>query len=339
MSRFDKFYGSRIGLEFTKHECQNVDPFIYLGTVDGDILKLEIEIGWHSPYICDALDCGFGVSWTHPIYMSPGVTKEALEMIFEYLRFSRAPGRSSEDCLLFIDELLKKDEHTLWMLLRAAHCLQLKWLFDMIRDTLARNTKKGFLEIEQDFSKSFKQCVQGQGLRARLSIKLLAKQKKKLDEAENAKNAQAEVEVEKREDRSIDDLLSFIKGDGDTKGVQTSKKKKKNSNKGKEKKKTSSSSAFSSTEAPASKKITENREQDMNASNSANANRSSSAGDMLKQLEIQDVSFNVDGDSDDDTMDPARLEEIDREVAEFSRRLMLMELEVQRRTRSSNRCN
>ncbi|KAK1377271.1 hypothetical protein POM88_033464 [Heracleum sosnowskyi] len=337
MSRFDKFYGSRIGLEFTKHECQNVDPFIYLGTVDGDILKLEIEIGWHSPYICDALDCGFGVSWTHPVYMSPGVIKEALEMIFEYLRFSRAPGRSSEDCLLFIDELLKKDEHTLWMLLRAAHCLQLKWLFDMIRDTLARNTEKSFLEIEQDFSKSFKQC--GQGLRARLSIKLLAKQKKKLDEAENTKNAQAEVEVEKREDRSIDDLLSFIKGDGDTKGVQTSKKKKKNSNKGKEKKKTSSSSAFSSTEAHASKKVIENREQDMNASNFANGNRSSSVGDMLKQLEIQDVSFNVDGDSDDDTLDPARLEEIDREVAEFSRRLMLMELEVQRRTRSSNICN
>ncbi|KAK1377310.1 SCF ubiquitin ligase, Skp1 component [Heracleum sosnowskyi] len=309
MSRSEEFYGSRIGQEFARNET--VDPFMYLQTVDGDILKLEVEVGWQCPYLWEAYDCGFGFNRSQPVYMSPGVSKEALEMIFGYLRFSRKPGRSCEECQLFIDEiLLKKDEHTLWMLLRAARCLQLQGLFEMIRDTLAQNTEKSSLQIEQDLSKSSKQCVKEEGLRARLQSKLLEKKNKRLDEVENTKNAQAEVEAEKREDRSIDDLLSFINGDGDNKEVQTSKKKKKNRNKGKEKKKTSSSSAFTSTEGPASKKVTENREQDMNSSHSAN--RSSSAGATLKQLGIQDVSFNVEGDTDDDGLDPAQLEEIDR---------------------------
>lgn len=51
-------------------------------------------------------------------------------------------------------------------------------------------------------------------LHTRLSNKLLAKQKKKLDEVGNIKKAEAEVEAHKREDCSIDDLLSFINGDG-----------------------------------------------------------------------------------------------------------------------------
>lgn len=60
---------------------------------------------------------------------------------------------------MFIDELLEKDEHTLWMLLRAANCLQLQGLFEIIRDTLSRNAENSFPEVEQDLSKSFQQHV------------------------------------------------------------------------------------------------------------------------------------------------------------------------------------
>lgn len=242
---------------------------------------------------------------------------------------------------MFIDEFLKKDEHTLWMLLRAAYCLQINELFVMIRSTLAQITNS-VPDIKQDLSKSFEQCFKGEelepqknpnaDLRTRLSNKLLEKQKKKLDEVENVKKAEAE---EEREDRSIDDLLSFINGDDESKGVQTSKKKKKNRNKGKEKTKASSSSAFASTEAPALKKVTENHEQDMNASDSAN--RSGSAGDTSKLLGTEDESFNIEGDTVDDYMDPEIMKMIDREVADFAIRLGLVDRQSQRRTHLSNR--
>lgn len=64
-----------------------------------------------------------------------------------------------QECQLFIDELLKKDERTLWMLLRAANFLQVEGLFEMVRDTLAQNTGKSVRDVEQELFKSFKQCV------------------------------------------------------------------------------------------------------------------------------------------------------------------------------------
>lgn len=60
---------------------------------------------------------------------------------------------------MFIDELLQRDEHSLWSLLRAANCLQVSGLYEMIRDTLAQNTEKSVSEIEHDLSRSFKQCA------------------------------------------------------------------------------------------------------------------------------------------------------------------------------------
>ncbi|XP_074341591.1 uncharacterized protein LOC141679012 isoform X3 [Apium graveolens] len=100
----------------------------------------------------------------------------------------------------------------------------------------------------------------------------------------------------------------------DTRGGQTSKKKKKNRNKGKEKKKTSSINVFASTEASALEKITENSEQDLNASNSAYTRGRGSAADRLQLLGTQHESFNADGDIVDNDLDPALLEGIDRFV-------------------------
>ncbi|XP_074341590.1 uncharacterized protein LOC141679012 isoform X2 [Apium graveolens] len=103
----------------------------------------------------------------------------------------------------------------------------------------------------------------------------------------------------------------------DTRGGQTSKKKKKNRNKGKEKKKTSSINVFASTEASALEKITENSEQDLNASNSAYTRGRGSAADRLQLLGTQHESFNADGDIVDNDLDPALLEGIDRVIMSY----------------------
>ncbi|XP_074338553.1 SKP1-like protein 21 isoform X1 [Apium graveolens] len=290
-----------------------------------------------SQYICDALDRGFGFNWRTPICLPPDVEKEGLEMVFDYFRFAVSLGRDCEERELFIDELLQRDEHSLWSLLHAANCLQVSGLYEMIRDTLAQNTKKSVSEREHDLSRSFKQCAKGEELephknvniRARLSNKLFVKQTKKLDEVPNIKNVEAaELEPPEPEACSIDDLLSFTNGDGDTRGGQTSKKKKKNRNKGKEKKKTSCVNVFASTEASALEQNTENSEQDLNASNSAYDR--GSAADRLQLLGTQHESFNPDGDIVDNDLDPALLEGIDREVEDFEIRLMTDALGLER---------
>lgn len=79
-----------------------MDPSVYLRTAAGDIIQLDIELGWKSPYISDALECGFGFNWRKPVCLSPGVEKVAVEMIFGYFRFSQADDRSCEVRFVFV---------------------------------------------------------------------------------------------------------------------------------------------------------------------------------------------------------------------------------------------
>ncbi|KAL1829100.1 hypothetical protein ACET3Z_007512 [Daucus carota] len=299
---------------------------IWLQTTSGDIVEFEYDLAWYSPMICHKLDAGIGYSRGNPICVPPKVVPYALELIHDYLRFyedfNEDPDRSDEFDL-FADEFIKKDTPTLCKLGHAAKCLQVEELVDLICDGLAENIDKNSPKVKQDFLNYFEKCAEGEelephknqkcGIRSRLSKKLLAKQTKELEEVDNVKKAEAEVEAQKHEDRSIDDLLSFINGeDKGTKGVQILKKKKKrNSYKGKEKKKTSSSSAISSSEASASKKVIENHEEEIHASDVAN--HGGSNADSLKLFGTEDESFKVKGDAADIDLDLVKMKEIDRQ--------------------------
>ncbi|XP_017231326.1 SKP1-like protein 20 isoform X2 [Daucus carota subsp. sativus] len=218
--------------------------------------------------ICLKLNAGIGYSRGNPICVPPKVASFALELIHDYLRYYEDPDRSEEEFDLFVDEFIKKDTPTLCKLGHAAKCLQVEELVDLICDGLAENIDKNSPKVKQDFLNYFEKCAEGEelephknqtgGIRIRLSKKLLAKRTKELEEVHNVKKAEAEVEAQKHEDRSIDDLISFINGeDKGSKGL----KKKRNGYKGKEKKKTASSSAISSSEASGSKKVIENHEE------------------------------------------------------------------------------
>lgn len=125
-----------------------------------------------------------------------------------------------------------------------------------------------------------------------------------------------EVEEEPKDERSVDDLLSFINGpDGDIKGTRSNKNKKKN----RRRKDTAKDPSFRS--------ANENHSKEFNPLPSAYHN--ANFEDALEASGVQDhiavnfsskIEFN-ESDFDDDDFDPAMKEELDREVEDFARRL------------------
>ncbi|KAK1377227.1 Skp1 domain-containing protein [Heracleum sosnowskyi] len=214
---------SKLEKEPTKNETKK--PSIWFQTAAGEMVELEYELGWQSPLICEKLKCGVGSTRSSPIYLDPNVKKEALELIFDYFRFHQAPGRSDKECKLFVDEFVRKDTDTLCLLVHAAECLRLEELLDMVCRAIARNIETSSREVKHEFASLCEKSLEAEGLnlqvnqngdlRLRLTRKMLAKQKKDLQAVENVKK----VEALKHDDRSVDDLISFINGgDGDAKG-------------------------------------------------------------------------------------------------------------------------
>lgn len=169
----------------------------------------------------------------------------------------------------------------------------------------------------------------------------MQKKKKELEEVENVKKVEAEVEVqEHKDDRSVDDLVSFINGGhGDNKGVRTSKKKKKIRNR-RDGQKNAPSGCGSSNEASHSKDVLENHDKDSNASEASyhsvqsTGDLSSPLHDTLNLLNLQDDSFNFEDEFDDD-IDPVWKEMIDREVEDFARIINLSLLDRKQEIYSS----
>nr|XP_017245454.1 PREDICTED: SKP1-like protein 21 [Daucus carota subsp. sativus] len=293
---------------------------VWLQSAEGDMIELESDLCWLSPVLSHLLNCGVGFSRSNPICLPPKVAAEGMKLFKDYFQFINESNRSAEECDLFVYEFVKKDTPTLLKLGHAANYLQLEGAVDTICDALAQNIGKNSGDVKKDFIKYFEKCAKGQVLqpqenlncdsRIRNSNKLLGKQKKDIKDLENVKKAEGKDEAHRHEERSVDDLISFINGgDGDTKGIGTLKrKKKKNGKKGKDKFKNSSDSVIPSSVASATKNVTNNGEEDIHASSFAN--HSGTTTDSLNILSTQIESFNVEGDTGDD-----------REVDAFKRRL------------------
>ncbi|MBA0584051.1 hypothetical protein Gorai_014884 [Gossypium raimondii] len=219
------------------------------------------------------------------------------------------------------------DTKRLCELTSAADSLQLKPLVDLTSRALARiiegKAPEEIREIfhlpddltEEEKLEPLKNATDDP--RIRLLNRLYAKKRKELKEREKLKNV--EVDEELVDDRSVDDLLSFINGDdGDSKGIKTSKSKKKNRRRKDLLKSTSAHEA------------TKNHNKESNGLNSVC--RSAEVGQILPGVgattNLQDVEDDIfpnknefdDGDIDDE-IDPTLKEKIDREVEDFARRL------------------
>ncbi|KAI4363650.1 hypothetical protein MLD38_019840 [Melastoma candidum] len=236
------------------------------------------------------------------------------------------PGRSNKERKIFDEKFIRMDTKKLCELTSAADSLQLKPLVDLTSRAIARIIEgKTPEEIRETFHLP-DDLTEEEKLeplrnitddpRIRLLNRLYARKRKELIERKKLKNV--EIEEGHVDERSVDDLLSFING-ADGKEVQANKNKKKTRRKKDQIKDTS----------PHKVNGTHHGELDnlsISCSNGdANDIETSALGEAFKVHDSGGATFSPklefdDGDMDDD-LDPAMKEELDREVEDFARRL------------------
>ncbi|CAB4300388.1 unnamed protein product [Prunus armeniaca] len=301
--------------------------YIWLQTADGSIQQVEQEVAMFCPMICqENIQKGMGSSKNHAISLPERVNTSMLSLIIDYCRFHQVPGRSNKECKAFDEKYIRMDTKKLCELTSAADSLQLKPLVDLTSRALARiiegKTPEEIREIfhlpddltEEEKLEPLKNSTDDP--RIRLLNRLYARKRRELQEREKLKNA--ELEEERSDDRSVDDLLSFINGEiGDSKGIKTSKNKKKNRRRKDQQKNTCLYEANEIHEESSNLKF---------ACPSDEVNKFRASPSLtLKLQDLNDdspedmVEFD-DGDIDDE-IDPALKEKIDREVEDFARRL------------------
>ncbi|KAI5347075.1 PREDICTED: SKP1 [Prunus dulcis] len=301
--------------------------YIWLQTADGSIQQVEEEVAMFCPMICrEILQTGMGSSKNYAISLPQRVNPAILGLILDYCRFHQVPGRSNKERKTFDEKFIRMDTKKLCELTSAADSLQLKPLVDLTSRALARIIEgKTPEEIRETFHLP-DDLTEEEKLeplrnitddpRIRLLNRLYARKRKELKEREKLKNV--EVEEERVDERSVDDLLTFINGgSGESKGVKTNKNKKKNRRR-KDHPKDSSTSVNGS----------HNKDLDALSSDYHDVdiiNVESPSPSSSKLLDSTSVTFSPklefdDCDIDDD-LDPAMKEELDREVEDFARRL------------------
>ncbi|KAL0714947.1 hypothetical protein Bca4012_021926 [Brassica carinata] len=296
--------------------------YIWLETFDGSIQQVEQEVAMFCPMIChQVLQKGAGSSKNCAISLPQKVNPAMLSLIFDYCRFHQVPGRSNKERKVYDEKFMRMDTKRLCELTSAADSLQLKPLVDLTSRALARiiegKTPEEIREIfhlpddltEEEKLEPLKNTMDDP--RIRLLNRLYAKKRKELKERAKLKS----IEVEERVDeRSVDDLLSFING-RDHKVVNTSKSKKKN------KKRKEHKNGRSNGTCEVSKKDSHN----LHSKQRSVDETSSSLGGVSNLLSTEDDIFSKKTEFEDgyidDEIDPVLKEMLDREVEDFARRL------------------
>lgn len=296
--------------------------YIWLQCADGSIQQVEEEVAMFCPLICrEILQTGMGSSKNYAIVLPEQVNPSILSLILDYCRFHQVPGRSYKERKCFDEKFTKIDTKRLCELTSAADSLQLKPLVDLTSRALARMIEgKTPDEIRETFHlpddlteeeklEPLKNITDDP--RIRLLNRLYARKRKDLKERQKLKNVEVE---EKKDDRSVDDLLSFINGVGDSKDAKASRKKKNRRRKDLMK--------DSSDNEPGR----ESKEEEAIALSVAGIRtESSSSPKQISRIEhkAEDAfdSRTVMLDDVDDGLDPLMKEELDREVEDFARRL------------------
>ncbi|KAL6495499.1 SKP1-like protein 21 [Orobanche gracilis] len=310
--------------------------YVWLQTSDGSIQQVEQDVAMYCPFICQELYSGMGSSKSYPISLPSRVSPPMLRLIFDYCRFHQVPGRSNKERKSFDEKFVRMDTKRLCELTSVADSLQLKPLVNLTSRALERviegKTPEEIREIfhlPDDLTDVLSLQAEEKlepirntmdDPRIRLLNRLYARKRKELKERERLKNV--EVEEEHADNRSVDDLLSFINGDNeDTKGSRTSKNKKE-IRKRKDHHKTANANCTSTSNSTSSSNVVDMNKKELNELECGNP---SNACNKTKSLDVEDDELATeDGFEDcdlDDDIDPALKQKIDREVEDFARRL------------------
>ncbi|KAI4351703.1 hypothetical protein L6164_006037 [Bauhinia variegata] len=303
--------------------------YIWIQTADGSIQQVEEEVAMFCPMICrEILQTGMGSSKNYAISLPQRVNPAILGLILDYCRFHQVPGRSNKERKTYDEKFIRMDTKKLCELTSAADSLQLKPLVDLTSRSLARIIEgKTPEEIRETFHLP-DDLTEEEKLeplrnitddpRIRLLNRLYARKRKELKERQKLKNV--ELEEERVDERSVDDLLSFINGtDRDIKGTRTNKNKKKNRRKKDNAKDPSSENANNNHNKEVDSFPPACHNDDVDKVLEASSSKYSRMQDLPAFNFSPKLDF-VDGDIDDD-LDPVMKEELDREVEDFARRL------------------
>ncbi|KAG1362639.1 putative SKP1-like protein 9 [Cocos nucifera] len=203
--------------------------YIWLQCADGSIQQVEEEVAMFCPMICqEILQTAMGSSKNYAISLPQRVNPAILSLILDYCRFHQVPGRSNKERKSFDEKFIRIDTKRLCELTSAADSLQLKPLVDLTSRALARMIEgKTPEEIRETFhlpddlteeEKLEPLKNANDDLRIRLLNRLYAKKRKELKERQKQKDV--EVEALQKDERSVDEILSFINGDGETTGLE-----------------------------------------------------------------------------------------------------------------------
>ncbi|KAL2469046.1 SKP1-like protein 21 [Forsythia ovata] len=308
--------------------------FVWLQTSDGSIQEVEQEVAMFCPFLWHEIHLGMGSSENCPISLPSNVNAPVFSLILDYCRFHQVSGRSKKEKKSFDEKFLHMDAKSLCELTGAADSLQLSPLVALTSRAIARamngRTAEEIREIfhlpddltEEEKLEPIRNTMDNP--RIRLWNRLQAKKREELKEIERLKNVEVEEPVD---DRSVDDLLSFINGgDGDSKGTRTSKNKKKN----RRRKDRQTSSPFNCTSTASSSSSFSNAtviNKESGEIDSAenhpmvHGNFLSDLGNTAKLLDFEDGRVAPEVEFDDCGVDPALKEKIDREVVDFAQRL------------------
>ncbi|KAL8111548.1 SKP1-like protein 21 isoform X2 [Apium graveolens] len=304
----------------------------WIQTADGSVQEVECEVALACPRIRHEMESGARYSKNNPITLPEKIKPTTLSLVIDYCRF-HAGRHSLQAHKNFNENFLQRDARILLELLKLSSHLQLGKLSKDTKNALAEKICNKPTEeicrmlnpyLTEDLSKAEKsnlrECPKYE-TRTRLRKKFYSNRRESLvKNVEQLKDFLAGVNPSQDKDtREVDDLVSFVNGDGDTKGVKTTKEKDKH--KKQEQKETSSSSAAASTKASTSKKVIEKNDEDINATDSANSSGSSS--NTADLLGTQDESCNVKEDTFYDNLDPVKDAETTRMVEELARLLNL----------------
>ncbi|RZC93641.1 hypothetical protein C5167_007680 [Papaver somniferum] len=276
--------------------------YLWLQTCDGSIQQVEAEVAMGIPLICkEVFQNKMGSTKKCAISLPERVNNmDTFSLILDYCRFHQVPGRSDKEHKSFDEKFIRIDTDRLCDLASAAYSLDLKSLVDITCGALARviedktpeEVREPF-QLPDDLTEEEKLepiRINADGPRIRMLNRLYARKRKELKEREKQKTADVDEEQVDAE-CSIVDLLLFI--NEDSKAVKAPKQKKTHRRKKHQPKRFCINNEKDKKELP-------------------------SAGDLTISTGVD-----FDDDIDDDELDPAIKEEIDREVEEFARRLSL----------------
>ncbi|KAH9677745.1 SKP1-like protein 21 [Citrus sinensis] len=302
--------------------------YIWVQTTDGSIQQVEEEVAMFCPMICrEIIQTGMGSSKNYAISLPQRVNPAIFGLVLDYCRFHQVPGRSNKERKMFDEKFIRMDTKKLCELTSAADSLQLKPLVDLTSRALARIIEgKTPEEIRETFHLP-DDLTEEEKLeplnnvtddpRIRLLNRLYARKRKELKEREKLKNV--EVEEEHVDERSVDDLLSFINGgNGDSKGIKTNKNKKKNRRR-KDQLKDSSTNNLNGNHKEFNSLHSAFHNGGLNDIAVSTPHKTSKLQCSTAVTCSPKMEFD-DGEIDDD-LDPAMKEELDREVEDFARRL------------------